>query len=115
MQVRGKKVGGKDSNSDIDFNDEINVKISGPIEVMVKMARKIYTTRCHQLTCRSGCSSRAISTGRTAACACVDTCAMGLLLPYRLLVLGSIKRRWMIVTMKMIMNRITDIAAAKPK
>src|SRR6266481_5326570 len=106
-------VGGKISTSDIDLNEERNEKISGPIEVIVKMARKRYTIRCHQLMCRSGRASRATSTGRTAAC--VDTCAMSLLLPYRLLALGSIKRRWTIVTMKMIMNRSTDIAAARPK
>src|SRR5258708_4235299 len=105
-------VGGKISTSDIDLNEERNEKISGPIEVIVKMARKVYTTRCHQLKCRSGRASRSTSTGRTAAC--VDTCAMSLLLPY-LLALGSIKRRWTIVTMKMIMNRSTDIAAARPK
>src|SRR5579863_2131637 len=89
----GKRVGGKASTSDIVLKEEIIVKISGPSEVMVKIARKINTIRCHQLNCRPGRAPLGASKGPAAACAEVDTCAMSLLPPYRLLVLGSIKRR----------------------
>src|ERR1700730_18221100 len=85
VQGCGKRLGGKTSTSDIVLKEEMNVKISGPSEVMVKIPRKIYTIRCHQLNCRLGRAPRGISTGRTAACVDVDTCAMSLLPPYRLL------------------------------
>src|SRR2546421_5490342 len=113
----GIRLGGKASTSRIVLNDEINVKISGPTEVMVKIARNTYTTMCHQLKCRSGRISLATSTGRIAACACtsVGACAMSLLLYRLLLELGSIKRRWMSVTTRITQKRITDIAAALPK